>query len=301
MSPNLPSQKLFIIFIPVIIGLGIFAMVHEKGTPQKIKNQANYTPQVVSVQNAIINETDTDGDGVPDWEEVIWKTDLNKPNTYGIPDKSYISQKTEEEKNATSTSATLNNTERLSQELFTQYVALQQAGQLNDAAIKTMTERIAQSADVTSANTLYTASSFKTFSNSDNVRMQTYANNLMNINSKYITNFKNKTENLQITLGNPDFAKTMAEASTYYSKMAAELSRIPIPEGAVQYHLAYVNTIEQSAEGLLEFSKYTDDPLSSLVGIQRHAKAEVDQSTAIENLTSFLNQNGILEVNLIPF
>jgi len=49
------------------------------------KNEENiYNPNLVTLKNTNLStETDTDDDGLKDWEEILWKTDPNKEDTDG--------------------------------------------------------------------------------------------------------------------------------------------------------------------------------------------------------------------------
>lgn len=284
---------------PLIIVLGIFVMVKQNKAPEV---KTTVSPNIVSVQNTIVTNTDTDTDGVPDWQEIIWKTDPAKANTYGIPDKEYIAKKSTEEKNATSTiSGSTNSTEELSQQLFTEYMRLQQAGQLNETTIQTMTERIAQNIAAKPSDALYTLKDIKTFPDSDTDKLQTYANTLISLQKSYVQTYDKLTAGKTVTIGDPDFGNSMVLASQLYTKLATDLIKVAAPEGAAQFHLAYTNSIKQSAQGLLEFSHFTDDPINSMAGIQRHTAGEELQTSAINNITNFLSQNGIIGFTLSAF
>jgi hypothetical protein len=90
--------------------------------------------------------TDTDGDGLLDWEEALWGTDKNKKVTFnGIPDNIYVKNKKkeldiEQEKN----DLTLTETERFAREFFSAYTALKASGEVDDQSINAFSDALGQ-------------------------------------------------------------------------------------------------------------------------------------------------------------
>jgi len=112
--------------------------------------------EVVAVKNSVINETDSDSDGLKDWEEVLWGTDPMKKisNPEKIPDADYIQKKIDAKEglptqNTNSLTAKAlatpgeDATVALSKDIFAEYVSLKKSGNLNPASIDQLTERIA--------------------------------------------------------------------------------------------------------------------------------------------------------------
>ena len=84
-------------------------------------------------------QRDTDGDGVPDWEEALWGTDKNKKITFNdTPDATYIENKKKElkiEGNVIADATKLTETEKFAREFFTSYSAMKSSGQIDQNTI----------------------------------------------------------------------------------------------------------------------------------------------------------------------
>jgi hypothetical protein len=298
---NLPSQKLFLVFIPIVVILGLFVMY--QGNRQTTTNNQQVRadePKVVAIRNTIINTVDTDSDGVPDWLEVIWHTDSNKDNTFGVPDVDYIKQKIEEEKNITSTPTTITNTDDLSKQLFTRYMALQQSGELNDATIQTMTADIVANI-VIPTDAPYTEKNLKTFPDSDTKQLQAYVSSLSKLYEQYSSSYLSKYPNTTLVPEDPAFAKTAGILGDYYVKFSQALVAIPVPAGGANFHLAYTNAIRSSGVGLKAMESMNTEPLNGIIGFKQYLEAEDAQAIAINNLRSYLRSNGIVDITLNPF
>lgn len=143
----LPSKdfvkKLAIIIVSVllIVLLNIF-----------IKNYKNKesSPKKAEVKTVTISElvtTDSDSDGIPDWEESLWGTDPHKLDTDGdgVTDTVYIEKrKAELNQNPINADGSTpeNETTELSKEIFATIVSLKQSGNLNTESVGMLADSI---------------------------------------------------------------------------------------------------------------------------------------------------------------
>lgn len=298
---NLPSQKLFMIFLPLIVVLGVFSLLSDHSKP-KASTEVKDNAKVVSVSNTIINVTDTDGDTVPDWEEIIWKTDPKKADTFGTPDREYIDARIAASKSATSTtSGAIGDSENLAKELFNRYAALEASGSLNSATIESMTADIVQNIQLNEKSKVYTLADVKTFQSSDTQRMQLYASTLKKIYTEYSASYLSQFPNITLSPGDPEFTKTAASLSNHYAKFSKEILVIPAPSEIASLHLEYANAIREGAEGLRLMSELNSEPLGGILGLKKYLDATDAQAVVIQKLTTYLESNGIINVNLELF
>lgn len=76
----LPSKKFIITAVSVLIaGLGIFWALSQKG----FEKSREIFPENLSVKSIFskAEQKDSDSDGLLDWEEALWNTDINNPDT----------------------------------------------------------------------------------------------------------------------------------------------------------------------------------------------------------------------------
>ena len=77
----LPSKKITAYFIIPFLAIVTFFVIKEVKIPHK-KTQAEIEQNVANILDEDLKK-DTDGDGVMDWEERLYKTDINLKDTDG--------------------------------------------------------------------------------------------------------------------------------------------------------------------------------------------------------------------------
>lgn len=283
--------------MPALILFGILSALW-RNTPRA---ETRLEPRVVSLETSLLTEKDSDGDGVKDWEEVIWKTDPANPNTFDMPDSEYIALQLEKASaggNSSGTSGPIESSEELSEQLFAEYVALKQSDQVNPVTIQQMTERLASSIKSDSQTTPYQESALSLFPDTDNAKLQSYANALMSIVTQHSQTYAAAQASFEGQPGTQGFSDNMVFASNTYFKLAAEIMRLEVPMGLAGAHTAYANSLQLSGSGLQKLSAMQTEPLQAVVGIQQHTAAQSAQSASISNIQSFMERNGILGFSL---
>lgn len=295
---NLPSKKLFYIFIPLIILLGIFSLVRNQDTKNTVKQGESGT-KVVAVQNAIINIKDTDNDTVPDWEEAIWKTDPKNPKTFNnVPDADYISLQVTKEDSPEVTNSPIVTVDDLSKQLFSEYLQMKKSGTVDADTIQRMTARVSDNVVVTPLENPYTESNIRTFPDTDTVNVQNYAESLMTLVNKYTKLYASQVDVSKISTSGEDFIAFSETTAGFYLKLSEDVMELSVPKGALSAHIDYANSLKESAQSMQELSQIKNDQMRSLTGISRQSQGQVDQEKAIQNLTAFFSQSGIMNFTI---
>ena len=80
----LPNKKiLFLLFFILLIFVGWFYFSDYKNKQAEYVAYKEKSPLVVAMDQTSQLDKDSDGDGLKDWEELLWKTDSNKADTDG--------------------------------------------------------------------------------------------------------------------------------------------------------------------------------------------------------------------------
>ena len=80
----LPNKKILFLFIFILlIFAGWFYFSGSKNGQAKYVAEQEKGPLIVALEQSSQLDKDTDGDGLKDWEELLWKTDPNKADTDG--------------------------------------------------------------------------------------------------------------------------------------------------------------------------------------------------------------------------
>lgn len=293
----------------MIIGLGGFVLLKNNNAQEENSELKAGSPQVISVENQIINEKDTDNDGLKDWEETIWKTNPQKSDSDndGESDADFVKRKEESIKNNNgntengsgfSFAEDGNKTGNLGKQLFSEYLALKQSGKVNANVINQMTERLAAEISESSPETLYFANDILTFPDSDKIRIKSYANTIALIRQKYYDMYGQKINDSSfLGVNDPAFIENLILAGELYHDMADELLKIPTPHGLKETHLKLLNNYGQSAQGLKKIELINEDPLISALGIKEHETATVNETEILQEMKIFISTNGIIFLN----
>jgi len=304
---NFPSQKLFYFFIPVIAVLGVFVLVKDKVLP-KSSPVPEQTVEIVSVKNSVINETDTDGDGLKDWEEALWGTDPLKPisNPQKIADAEFVKIKIEKEgvNASTKESFTLqafatedeNVSTALGKDMFAEYVSLKKSGQATPDKLDQLALRLAENTALP-VTKKYTTSQVKTFPDANKDFGRIYANNVAGLKLKYQNMVQQRSTRgpEEVTDANvSQYSEMFSYLSTLYTNFAKELMTLSVPKGLVNSHIDLANSLAQSANAIKNMSLIDTDPTRALIGVESHSEAEALQESALITMSRFFTTNGII-------
>jgi hypothetical protein len=149
----LPSGAFLAIVAPVLcVGLvaGLFYLYGE-GKDVDQNTPAQVAQSQLALQERIATE-DSDGDGLADWEEVLWNTDVNNPDTDGdgVPDGDdldlnsdlYATGTNTEHTSSTTGPTALTATDRVGREIFGTYLAYKEIGGISPEERTELIDRI---------------------------------------------------------------------------------------------------------------------------------------------------------------
>jgi len=308
-SRFLPSKKLLIAFAAVLFiatGFFLFSKFQDRKTLYSWGSQAVATGEIQSELKQTIIQNDTDGDGLKDWEEILWKTDPRKADTDGDgtndneeilanrnplvagPDDQQtetLVKNTKSVANAESDNSNLTQTDLVARELFTGYLLLKQNNQLGAEQQNELIQNIVQNtlnapktdvrytvADLNLApdNSLETVIDFvyqHIVITSLGLELEDEA---IIIKDALETDDKNKLAELDVNIG-------------VYKEIATQLLTIAVPSDLAIMHLNIINAIENLIENTIQMKTIFEDPILGLVSLQASL---VNRETLRENTTA---------------
>ena len=199
----LPNKKIFVL-IPILLIIfgGWFYFAQFKGANLKYsKEENNNKGDILAIvdSQADSQNKDTDGDGLKDWEEVLWKTDLNKADTDGdgTPDgeevrlgrdplkkgpNDKISEKPEAVKGVEELDQSDNVTANYAKKFLANYLVLkQQKGSLTDQDKQNLIDSTMSGLDYQKIDDKFSVSNLKGTSNNSKEAIQKYAEEIKKI------------------------------------------------------------------------------------------------------------------------
>ena len=273
-------------------------------------NLAAYTPDLNT-----LTERDSDGDGLKDWEEVLWKTDPHKKDTDGDGTSDYDevmagrdptipgpNDKIKTPENATSTSATNENltaTERLGREFFANFLAAQQSGipMTEESMQENMQTLVANTASLLNTRK-YTTADIVIISDSNKDALKTYGNALGEIALRYTP--KNDPGENEITVLNTAVQnKKYAELEKLDPRIGAATKTLdgaialPTPQNIASLHIHLLNAMSGYKEMLSGIRAAENDPVRALIALGNYQKDLVAFAGALRDIGRYFKKQGI--------
>ncbi|MGH7249713.1 MAG: hypothetical protein ACREGC_01950, partial [Minisyncoccia bacterium] len=163
----------------------------------KIVFLGNNAENGLTYSNATVQDLvtkDTDGDGVPDWEETLYGLDPNnKETTPGIPDSTAMAKMQSSDKYGSA--STTNNdgevagvttkTDQFSQQLFATVTALNQNGSIDPNTVDQISGSLANQIQNSTPRKVYLISDIKVLNDNSAKAAQTYFDSLDALHKKY--------------------------------------------------------------------------------------------------------------------
>lgn len=289
----LPSKKFIATCIIILILIVLFFLL--KGiiyifTKVIFINKNNNEAAQVTVRE--ISQTDSNNNGIPDWEEYLWGLD---PNGNGDKNKEIILQKKNalSQNNGVSTvdnSKPISNNEALSREFFAAIISLQQTGSLDDQSMKSISEAIGENIKIEEIKDVYTIEQLTTENDSLEAK-NTYLKEIQDIVKKYSnSDIGNELTFIVQGLNNKDpqalyAAKTVADAYQSFSK---DLMKVKVPKSLAYAQINAANDYFKTGQAIISLTTLLNDPIAGMKGILTYKKYSDALALDLEKISSLL-------------
>lgn len=309
----MPSKKVISVIIIAsavviaIIGSDLLKKYDQRKSEEKESNKAlSAQEKFLEIAKNNIISSDTDGDGLFDWEEELRGTDKNNkdsdgdktsdgdeiksgrdPLKMGPGDKLENFTETPRKifENVEYTPGTVS--EGAATSLISNYFALKQSGQDSPENKAELTTQIAEQAKILSEiPNEYSITDVRTFPDFEKEKVKEYGNNFATIVVNYYAAFsKIKGSSDKEYIGN---------VATVFSSFAHELSKMPIPRGNLDTHLEFINNIAKINVALTTLNQSEKDPLMALFILSEYESISNNQPQLFSAIANYFKSNGII-------
>ena len=317
----LPSRK-FVISLSVVFALLIIILVFRYAGNEKRETLVISNNQALDVQNIKdIKAIDSDNDGLPDWEETLWKTDPKNPDTDGdgTPDGEEITlgrdplvantakkgQEPNDKINPSVIAANkaddaewnkLNETDKFSRLLFSDFIATQPADgtplttdQTNQLVANAMTNL----PDI-QLEQKYVLGDMSIIENPTAKDIKNYTTNFINIFTNRIENnlFKELSIfNDYISKDDPKILLGIDKFITFYQKSANEIIGIKVPGEIASDQLELANSLYILSILAKDLEAMDTNPLISTIALKKYGEILQSSKQAVDNINLYLSKN----------
>ena len=306
---NTPRRNIIALLIicTTIVGVVIFVDSRPKKTdillPQTESTEA-FQPITVASDIEKNKELDSDNDGLKDWEETVWKTDPQNPDSDGDGkmDGQEVSQNhnptkagpndilTDDDKQQigeTSLAAGFSKnsvSDNFSKKFFENYLLAKKDGSIEqngpDALVK---DAVAKANSEMSSTIRYTKSEMTTFGN-DQAKIKEYGTLFAQI----------QTDEIKLIVDIARNKKDLPAIAKEYKVFSEKLFRLPIPEEIAETHIQIINNFYTIYESYITLSDYAKDPVKSLFAIKENKRIGNDQVLLYTRIKNYFTKNGII-------
>lgn len=252
----------------------------------------------VATNNLTVDDViskDSNGNTIPDWEEKLWGLDPTVLYTNGVPNSQLIEDKKRAlGVNGTVDESTLNETDKLSRELYTLATALGQSGEVDSATLEQIAASFGSSIDTERVENQYSVKDIQTIKTTTQ-SLATYTATLQKILDRYDQNQADIDVVITaLETGDESGLAELDKTQVQYRAMARELKAVPVPIGIAGYHLSMINGVYGIAESFTFIQELSENGIVALIGIASYRQYSALFDTAVFDMAQYLTEYGIL-------
>lgn len=253
--------------------------------------------------------SDSDSDGLLDWEEVLWGSDIKNPDSdsdgaidgdevrngrnptvKGPGDELSENQKKLQQDLASANSSAepakpVTYTDAAARDLFSGYITLKQTDSLNSTTTQSLVDGVVGWAEGDFAYKAYARSGLRAVPSDSKETLKAYASGYASIMYNLLLSVQGNQKAVNADL------KVLAGM---YENTAKNLYDLEVPQLISTEHLRTVNNFSIAAEALSQIAASAGDPVKSSVLIGYYRKAVENQDEVLTQIAEFLRKNDII-------
>lgn len=311
----MPSKKMMVAVL-VLLSIAVvgFMYIQPPETPYKGAPSEFIANSLTPSETMEFTKKDTDGDGLKDWEEILWGTDPNNPDTDGDgmgdgeeisigrnptiegPDDEFSDDLSLNSESDSDYSA-LSKTDMVSRIFFRKYMILQQSGgDFDEEARNSLVNETVEDifGEMVSAQ-IYDKSDLKIVTNS-NEALQNYGNRIISIINIYAQqNPKNAVLVFEETLRtkNKKLAEPLIDSSLMYENISKDFVKVAVPEEIASVHLDLIGEYLTLSRSLKNMGNVLEDPILGAGGFKEYGETMEQLGNLTILFKEYFNKNNI--------
>lgn len=245
--------------------------------------------------------TDTDGDGVLDWEEPLWGLDPKNSDTdgNGVSDGAEVAQKKSElpGNDAENAPENLNDTQKFARDLFVTINTLSQNGALTETSIANLAVALGDHVTATEITSPYTENDLAVVLTGKQ-SIKTYHIQLSRIITAYSPDKIGNEMLVMATMfeeNNPEKTAELKTIAESYRSFATELLALSVPADIARDHLSLINSAYKISVALSQMTNVFENPIMSLGSFITYTNENVIFVKTSESLHAYFKKNGIIQ------
>ncbi len=248
---------------------------------------------------------DTDGDTVPDWQEALYGTSPTKKDTNddGIPDNVEIARLSSQniqngELNLNGSGdpsePNLNETDKLSRELFSTMAALNQAGTIDQNTVDTLSSSLISKIQDSAPQKVFLYSDLKISKSDTKQAAKAYNDNLTKLYTKYpIKNTVPDVLDKFIVDENTVDESVLVELDPIlkqFNNILTAMSALEVPRSLALVHLDVLNKMQKVSQNISDIRMYDTDIVVAMRGITQYQANADALDVSLGNLDKMITQ-----------
>jgi len=302
-------KKLILFMLPSLVVLGVYFVYSDNGKTEKIyeKDKTLTSAALGDSQTQDIRK-DSDNDGLMDWEEALWKTDPNNPDTdgNGVLDGEQVRNEGLQAYQGKTLADymdpdadTLTNT--LNKKIL--YEMVIQKGINGDPLTQEGAKKIAESFFDTINSSIqpplsqYSMTDIVILNDYQKDDIKKYANHLGTIIKKHFDSIPEGEMSLfqkGVLNKDPDSLKKLKPLELAYKNTAIEALKIEVPNELAQNHLSILNSFHQISNQINDMQKAFMDPAMALMAFKFYRDSSKTAFFALNSTNSLLQNKEIV-------
>lgn len=223
----------------------------------------------VHIPSPFVKETDTDGDGLPDWQETLLGLDPQNADTDGdgTPDTAPL---------PTGFSIATTATGAVTERLITDYLYLKENNSFTPERGEQLATSLSDNLYVRTDFTPYTNTDITTKNDTSAASVEAYRKDLQKATAPFFELQKAEFELYAeyVNSGDTSYLDQLKVRAELYKNVAAQVVAVHPPEDIASTHIETANALAYFGAVLLDLVAYKDDPIASFAVLRSYNEAE---------------------------